>query len=241
MARRTLAQTRELLLTTGLDMLKERGVKVGVTHIRLKEVAHAAGLTTGAGYRCWPDQAAFHRELAIAAVGWRDEQPILETVAHIRQLVDTRAPLGEVIRVAAEANLFRYPEKTVQLNTITLRTCGPTDVELAKAGREHLTTTIESFASLYATLLTVYRLRMRSPYTLTDLTLALAALAEGFAVQAMTGDPHPRVRRAVEAPSGVAGDWSLLACAAEAIVAHFVEPEPEPARPVPPATVNEQV
>jgi len=226
MARRTLAQTRELLLTTGLGMLRERGVKVGVTHVRLKDVAHAAGLTTGAGYRCWPDQAAFHRELAIAAVGWRDELPIAETVAHIRGLVDARAPLGEVIRVAAEANLFRYPEKTALLNTITLRTCGPTDDELAKAGREHLTTTVESFASLYAMLLTVYRLRMRPPYTLTDLTLVLAALTEGFAVQAMTGDPHPRVRRPAPPGGPGEGDWSLLACAVEAVITHFVEPDP---------------
>lgn len=78
------------------------------------------------GYRCWPDQAAFHRELAIAAVGWRDEAPIAETVAHIRGLVDTRAPLGEVIRVAAEANLFRYPEKTALLDTITPSPTPPT-------------------------------------------------------------------------------------------------------------------
>jgi len=223
MARRTLAQTRELLLHTGLGLLRERGVEVGVTHIRLKEVSHAAGLTTGAGYRCWPDQAAFHRELAIAAVGWRGEPPITETVAHIRALVDARAPLAEVVRVAADANLFRYPEQTALLNTITLRTCGPTDDELARVGREHLTTTVEGFATLYATLLAVYRLRLRSPYTVSDLTLALLALTEGFAVQAMTGDPHPRVRRD-DVEEGVGRDWSLLACAAEAVIARFVEP-----------------
>lgn len=227
MARRTLDQTRQLLLDTGLAMLEERGVYVGVTHIRLQDVAHAAGLTTGAGYRCWENQAAFHRELAIAAVAGRTEAPIAETVAHIRDLVDARAPLAEVIRAAAEANLFRYPDDTVQLNTITLRTCGPTDEALARAGREHLTATVESFAALYATLLEVYRRRMRPPYTITDLTLTLAALSEGFAVQAMTGDPHPRVHRPPAAGS-VAADWSLLACAAEAIVDRFTEPAETP-------------
>ena len=249
MARRTLDQTRQLLLDTGLRMLEERGLYVGVTHIRLQDVAAAAGLTTGAGYRCWENQAAFHRQLAIAAVGWRKEAPIAETVAHIRDLVDARAPLAEVIRVAAEANLFRYPDDTVRLNTITLRTCGPTDEDLARAGREHLTTTIESFATLYATLLEVYRRRMRPPYTITDLTLTLAALSEGFVVQAMTGDPHPRIPTAtVTAGNGSAAattDWSLLACAAEHGQAAGVDRldlvEPVRRRRSRPATLNRGV
>jgi len=224
MTRRTLDQTRQLLLETGLWMLKEQGVYVGVTHIRLSEVAHAAGYTTGAGYRCWDNQAAFHHDLAIAAVGWREVEPIAETVAQIKQLVDARAPLGEIIRIAAEANLFQYPEDTSLLNTLTLRTCGPTDDAVAQAAREHLTTTIESFAALYALLLRIYRLRLRPPFTLVDLTVALLALTEGFAVQAMTGDPHPRIERS-DSPPGVGSDWSLLACAAEALVDRFTEPD----------------
>lgn len=218
MARRALAQTKQLLLDTGLRMLRARGISVGVTHVRLSDVARAAGLTTGAGYRCWDSQGAFHHELALAAVVVRDEEPMAETVASIRDLVDARAPLGEVIRVGAEANLFRYPDNTALLNTITLRTCGPTDDAIAAASREHLTATVESFAALYATLLSVYRLRMRSPYTLVDLTLALLALTEGFAVQAMSGDPHPRVDR-----SGAC--WSLLGCAIEAVVLRLTEPD----------------
>lgn len=221
MARRTLAQTRALLLDTGLAMLEQRGVGAGVTHIRLKEVAETAGLTTGAGYRCWDDQPAFHRDLAIAAVARGEDEPITETVAAIRDAVDRGAPLAEVIRVAAEANLYHFPEKTTLLNTITLRTCGPSDEELARAGREHLTRTVESYAMLHATLLARYRLRVRPPYTITDLTLALIALTDGFAVQAMTGEPHARIERRDVAP-GVGCDWTLFACAVEAVVARFV-------------------
>jgi AcrR family transcriptional regulator len=204
--RRTVDETRQLLLETGLRILQQRGVHVGVAHIRLSDVAHEAGYTTGAGYRCWKDQAAFHRDLAIAAVRRRNEDPIAGTVRRIRDLVDARAPLAEVIRVAAEANLHGEPDEAV-----------------AEAARDHVTTTIESFVALFGLLLEVYGLRMRPPYTLVHLVLAVLALSEGFAVQSLAGDPHPRVRRDDIGPA-VDGNWSLFGCAAEAVVARFTEP-----------------
>ena len=54
MSRRTTGETSELLLDVGLRMLHERGLHVAVTHIRLSDVAAAAGLTTGAAYRAGP-------------------------------------------------------------------------------------------------------------------------------------------------------------------------------------------
>ena len=89
--RRTTEETHQLLLDVALGMLHRRGVHVAVTHVRLSDVAAAAGLTTGAAYRCWPNQAAFHRDLAVAAVQWRDHESIAETVAEIRDLVDAQA------------------------------------------------------------------------------------------------------------------------------------------------------
>ena len=230
MTRRTLDQTREMLIDVGIRLLHERRVSVSVTHVRLSDVVAEAGLTTGAAYRCWENQAAFHRDLAVAAAKWRDRASVAETVEAIESLVADKGPIPEMLRAGAEANLYRYPDHTSFLTTIALRTCAPADPAVAEAGREHLTTAVDSFSDLYGALLVHYGRRMRSPYTVRDLATVLAALSEGFALQAVTGEPHPRVERH-DVPEGVGTDWSLFGCAAEAVVERFTEPDPDAAPP----------
>lgn len=207
-------------------MLYERGLHIGVTHIKLSDVVAAAELTTGAAYRCWENQEAFHRDLATAALLRRDGPPTAEVVAQITKLVETRAPLAEVIRTAVGANLFRYPEDTGFLTTIGLRACGPTDETLAKAGRERLETSVDSYVDMYTALANLYQRRVRPPFTMTHVALLLAALAEGFALQAMSDPAHPHVERS-DLPPEVGSDWTLLACGIEAIVEHLTEPVPD--------------
>lgn len=228
MARRTTEETRELLLSIGLRSLHERGVHVAVTHVRLADVAGAAGLTTGAAYRCWPNQEAFHRDLAIAAVEWRDEATIARTLANIATLVDADAPLAEVLRVGAMANVHAYPRDEPFFIAIVLRSCASSDGRLAEAARDRLDTAAASFTSLYEVLLGHYRRRMRPPLTVHHLTVALAALSEGFALQTMAGASHPSVQRDDTEP-GVGADWTLMGCAVESIVDRFTEPLDGPA------------
>lgn len=225
MTRRTLDETRKLLIDVGIELLHQRGVSVSVTHIRLTEVVKQAGMTTGAAYRCWENQGAYHRDLAVAAAQWRDRGSVADTVESIGALVRGGAPMAEVLRVAADANLYTYPEDTPFLTTIALRTCAPADPAVAAAGRAHLTSAVDAFAGLYDGLLRIYGRRMREPYTLREMTLALAALSEGFALQAVVGDDHDRVTRKDVEP-GVGDDWSLFACAAEAVVLRFTELDP---------------
>jgi AcrR family transcriptional regulator len=227
MARRTTDETKQLLLDVGVRMLYERGIDIGVAHVKLAEVVAEAGLTTGAAYRCWDNQDAFHQDLAVAAVLWRDGPPDGITAAHIAELIDERAPLSEVLRTASEPNLFSYPENMTFLTTIGLRACGPTDEALADAGRRRFEAAMESYTELYDALAELYGRRVRPPFTMAQVALVLASLSEGFALQAMTGMPHPHVER-TEVAEGVGTDWSLLACAVEAIVERFTEPcEPD--------------
>ena len=232
MARRTTEETKQLLLDVGVRMLYERGVDIGVAHVKLADVVAEAGLTTGAAYRCWDNQEAFHQDLAVAAVLWRDGPPNGVTAAHIAGLIDEQAPLPELLRTATEPNLFSYPENVTFLTTIGLRACGPTDEALADAGRRRFEEAIDSYTELYDALARLYGRRLRPPFTMTQVALVLASLSEGFALQAMTGMPHPHVER-TDVPDGVGSEWSLLACAVEAIVERFTEPcDPdEPADP----------
>jgi AcrR family transcriptional regulator len=222
-SRRSLDETRKLLLDVGLRTLYERGVTVGVTHVKLGDVATAAGLTTGAAYRCWESQEAFHHDLAVAAMRWRERHSIAATVDGIRDLVDNQASWREVVRCGAAANLTSFQKDQSFVTSIALRICAPFDDALESAGRERLDTALENFAALYGGLLKLYRRRIRPPFTLAHFTMMIAALSEGFVLQTLTGGEHPVVRRDVGEP-GVGDEWTLLAAAVEAIVDAFTEP-----------------
>lgn len=225
---RSLAATRERLLATGLRMLHERGLFVAVTHVRLSEVARAADLTTGAAYRVWGCQDDFHRDLAVAAVRHREEESIHETVQLIHAAVDGGAPLREVLRLGAVAHLHQGRGATDPfLINLSLRTLGGSVPELAEAARVRHAESMANFERLYDAMLGRYRRRMRPPLGIEALSASLAALTEGFAVQALNQIPHPTYQLP-NPPDGVAGEWTLLGLAIEGIVERLTEPVPEP-------------
>lgn len=227
MARRTTEETRELLVNTAVEMLHEQGAYIGVTHVKMSDVVQRAGLTTGAAYRIWESQDDFHREVAVAAVRWRPVGSIDDTVMAIKDAVEGGLPVGETIRLASAANLRTLPDDAADLVSLTLRMAAPADDELAAASRQRHELAMEDFSALYAALLDVYRLRVRAPYTLRHLALALAALSEGFSIQGLSDVDHPVVERGDVEP-GVGAQWTLFGCAAEGIIRALTEPVPPP-------------
>jgi AcrR family transcriptional regulator len=225
MTRRSLQQTRQMLIDIGIELLHERGTGTGVTHIRVSDVVERAGVTTGAAYRCWDDQEAFHRDLAIAAVQWRASPPVDGTVAAIRHVVESGAPWQEMIRVGSHANLHDIPGDTGFLATIALRATASEDPALTDACRRRYDSSTAAHCELYANLLKVYGRKMKSPYTLEHLTVVLAALSEGFCLRATSGKAHPDVE-IVDPPDGVGTQWTLLALSSVAIVEQMTEPCP---------------
>ncbi len=274
MLRRSAAETRQLLIDTGVTMLHERGITAGVTHIRLQDVLRRAGLTTGAAYRLWSDQEAFHRDVAIAATGWRNDMPLTATVRAIRPLVEGGAGLSEVIRVASAAHVDGFDDSTEHpgepasehpvestgtatddrslgaprlsgtfLTTLALRAAARHDPALQAASRARHAESLDSFGELYSTLMHVYGRRFRPPLTLRQFTAAIAALGEGFAIQAIEGEPHPHVDidtdtdiadtgddDAAAADGGATRRWTLFGLAVQALVDAFTEPSSEAVR-----------
>jgi AcrR family transcriptional regulator len=238
--RRTAAETRELLLETGIAMLHEQGVTAGVAHIRLQDVLKRTGLTTGAAYRLWSDQSAFHRDLAVAATRWRDDSPLGRTVTAIRELVERKAPLRSVIRQAGATHVEGLagadgegtgPSNSF-LTALALRAAAAHDDELRAASRDRHQDSLDSFVELYTALLRVYRRQMRPPFTLHQLAATLAALGEGFAVQAIEGEEHPVVHLPVEdgdADADADEPWTMFAVAVRALVEALTEDIPETA------------
>jgi AcrR family transcriptional regulator len=230
MPRRTGEQTKELLLRTGIAMLLDRGISAGVSHIRLQEVVRRAGLTTGAAYRLWADQDAFHHDLAVAAATWRAAMPIAEPWSRIGDLVDSRAPLMEVVRVGAQAHVDTFDDEDRRhqrsarsfLVALALRATSGSWSDLRDASVARHAESVREFAEMYRSVLVRYRRAMRPPFTVEDFTVAMAALGEGFALQAIEGIPHPHLR--CPGPPGVGDDWTLFGLSVWALIEGYTEP-----------------
>lgn len=245
--RRSASETRELLIQTGIELLMERGVVAGVSHIRLKEVVAQAGLTTGAAYRLWDNQDHFHRDLAVAATQWRDEAPMAVTLRAVRPLVEAKAPMVDVIRAAAAAHIVgvsRRPEPVEPddprpppfLTSVALRASTCTDPELRAANLKRHRDQVNPYIDLYQFLMDLYGRRLRPPLTIEHFANTLAALGEGFALQINEGEVHPVL--AVEHDDGECHEWTVFGLAVQAIVDRFTEPVEAAGPPVVTPSVN---
>jgi len=233
MARRTGEQTRALLLRAGMQMLLERGVSAGVQHIRLQDVLRRTGLTTGAAYRLWADQADYHRDLAVSMVRMRITGPADGMRARVDQMIAAGASGEEIVREAALAHVqaaeLTADDPTEMLDAqsfrvaLALRTTADTWPELSEASHERHRESIEAFAELYQYVIDAYGMRMRDGLTIQDFAEAMAALAEGFAIQSLERLPHPTFQL-TGADGTPSGDWTLLGLTVRALVDSFMIP-----------------
>jgi AcrR family transcriptional regulator len=188
-------------------------------------VAKAADLTTGAAYRVWERQEDFHRDLAAAAIGYRESETIHRTVQLIYRAVEDGAPLSEVLRVGAHAHLHLNSPTDPFLIALSLRTLSGAVPALAEASMQRHADSMAAFEQLYQVMLDRYGRRMRPPLQIGALSHALAALTEGFAMQTMTGLEHPSYELD-EVDPGVGREWTLVGLAVEGIVERLTEPVP---------------
>ena len=164
-----MTETRSRLLEAGVDLLHELGIHPGVTHVRLTEVAHRAGYSTSAAYRCWETQADFHRDLAIAALEWHDRALIADTTRMVRTIISAHAPWLEVLRVGGNSNVERTPAEVEFYIALAIRAASGCDPEVGLAADRRVTEGLDAHGELYSVLLEVYGREMRPPYTIDHL------------------------------------------------------------------------
>ncbi|MBA3287219.1 MAG: TetR family transcriptional regulator [Acidimicrobiia bacterium] len=213
---------RQAILDAAVELVHERGVATGVTHVKVAAAARRAGYSSGAAYRHWATQDDFHRELAVAVLRWRDRSSFADLIASVRSLVESHAPLLEVIRVGATANLDRLPDETDYFVTLALRASAMFSADVVAAARERVDEGLEEHAQVYDVLMQLSNRRPRPPFTRLHLAAALAALADGFAVQDVGGEPVHVDRPGLG--EGIGRDWTLFGVAVEAMVEHLTEP-----------------
>lgn len=216
--------TRAALLEAGVALLHERGVRSGVAHVSAADVTRRAGYATSTLYRYWATQDEFHRDLAAAALEFRDRHALADTIRTVRELITARAPLAEVLRVGGNDNVDRDREsEVVWYTSLALRASAGTDPEVRRAADARVTEGLGLHRDLYGALLELYGREMRPPYTLDHLTVTIGALADGFAMQAMSTAAHPRLERD-DCDDAVGRDWTLLSCVLEMVTEKMTRP-----------------
>jgi hypothetical protein len=141
----------------------------------------------------------------------------MSAISRIREIVEERRPYTEMLRAGAEVYLQDEHPNAAFLVSLALRANAPHDEVTQAAARARHDDTIEAHVRLYDGLLHWYGRTMRPPFTSHDIALTLAAVSEGFVLQSIVGETHPRFDTCA-AGDDTARDWSLLALVASIIV-----------------------
>jgi hypothetical protein len=245
MPKRTLAETRDLMLQAAVDMIGERAQEAGddvvaaaLSHVRLTQVAQratelvrartgnldATAITTGAIYQIWPSQVDFQVDLLFRIA---DRQATLvpglaDSITRFQQAAAQAVPLEEILCQTMEEVHRHYREDPlyrVELGFL-ISVCDPR----VRAALAHRDASFKATADrAWQNLIDTYGLRLRPPFRIRDLTNAVAAQIAGSVV-IWFADPQSQ-----DDPAGQDG-WPLVARAILAIFLQFTEPLTGPVR-----------
>src|SRR5690349_5504150 len=196
-SRRTVAETRQLLLRAAVDLLRERADEAGdhvvaaaLAHVRFTQVADRAtalvradaqdpaapAVTTGAIYNLWATQVDFQVDLLLHIA---DLQATLVPGLQVSALRFTQArersvPLDEVLRALADEIERHYrqdPIFRVELGFLI----GACDARVQSALARRQEVFFGSADRAWQSLLDTYGLRLRPAFQIRNLTTAAAA------------------------------------------------------------------
>jgi hypothetical protein len=227
--RRSLDETRELLLDTGVSMLLESGVNVTLGAINLMDVCRAAGLTTaGSAYKIWETQEAYRTALMRHLL--REAVPTTEAIDLLTATLeapDSELPdLTESIRTVAAVSARGTTADKASSVHLALWLAAQHDPVLAEeldAADQRL---IDASAAMFDALIARYGHEWVPPFTSRLLAVSLAALIEGLdlrarAVPALVSEP---LVRPTGGSDGTDQEWHLFACGVEALIHAFTRP-----------------
>jgi hypothetical protein len=242
-------ELRSLLIDTGRSILREEGMGTGAETLTFKRVFERVEQDRGLRLtnasiikRVWDNQADFQTDVLVAIAadeGVTEFDRMLETIIPVLEAKDVSTPaarwatLREVCRVGGAASMTALNESANWPSWIgvwTLSTAGDLSEQSKRidnallAGYESITA---QFEQAYRGLADLLGLRMRTPLTVRQLTMAVGALAEGCTLRGRV-DPtgmHGIMRNT--GPNGTEEEWTLFGIGLEALAHQFFEIDPE--------------
>lgn len=223
--RRTLEETRQLVLEAAEEILTEIGYTISTEDLSMIDACRRAGLATaGSAYKIWPDQAAFRTDVlrhvlstgtnamidfSVVLATTQEEQPSLQGIIRLMGNASAAQVLGQ-----ATFDLF-----------MALWSASRKDPELMALIRADEQDIIDQMDPIYEFLLELYDLEMVPPYTVRMLTVAFASLINGFGLydQWIADEGFDAIPRPT-GPTGESQPWHIMSCVGEAVVAAFTRP-----------------
>lgn len=226
MSRRTLEETRELLLQTGATMLADEGVPVTLDAITIIDVCRAAGLkTAGSGYKIWDTQEAFRDDLLHELLVRRSAG--IDTINTLEALFDTDAradSLDALFRAAAVLNAEQLAETYSTYLAIWLaRRSSP---ELAATAADAEAVWLSALTTFVGAVVDRFDLELIAPFDLATMAVTLSALAEGLEIRRrVTPELVPdELAGPAGTPQADSEPWTPLAIGFKAVFDTFTRP-----------------
>ena len=247
--RRSRKELRRLLVEAGTELLLEEGLGTGAEHLTFKRVFERLESTTGVRVtnasvigRIWDSQDDFQTELLSTIArdnGIQGLDATLEMIGPVLAGADRSTPearllaVREICRLGGVANLDAVVSSSgwpPWIGVWALVMAG-TDSEkkrpIEEALREGYGEVTNSYQEVYEAISTHFGLRPRSPLTIHQFTIAIDAFAQGCALRDSVDSESVRRILRPTGPCGEDQEWTLFGIGLDALVAEFLEPDPE--------------
>lgn len=241
---------RAAVLSAGHELLIERGLEGGATSVSLNAAITRASVTMGERVtpasvygRIWETQSAFQSDVLLeAARGYPagEEAPTADAAQRVVAAADRstlparRAALDEVWWTVGTVHVgvleaSRSWQLWVGVWALTVSTPSTADDEvLGPALRQGDESATAALRDLLDSVIGQLGFRPRDPYEIDDFAVAVACLAEGFALRERFGAKQ----RTVMLPVGQSTrNWTPFAAALRALGVEYLEPIPRWASP----------
>jgi hypothetical protein len=235
--RRSIDQTRELMLRAGADLVfafaEEAGDEVAASvlaHVRMTDVAARAttldpgsgGVTTGSLYQLWPTQAEFQADLLFHLIGLATapagEQPLQQGIEQLAAGAQPLTALAAMVDLDYRITLAA-PETYVDLASYVAAN-HPGVRDALRSSYEFLSVRCRAF---YELLMRIHGRRLAQPYTVDMLSAALVACVEGYILRARV-NPEAVPEKVQATIEGTPVSGSIVALTAVGIYLSMTEP-----------------
>lgn len=243
----TLDDVRVKLIEAGTELLRERGVDLGLAEISLSDAIAKAQVTRSTAYRSLAHdelapQAVLHRALLdnlLSQYGRGETRTGIENAItaelelHADAMTDgttadrTHA-LRAIIRVGANCSYTNAVESSERSILTAMYGALRSSADASDWRHEALTEGERSlndmFTSLHTGLASLFHYQMKPPVTMAQFSAAAASLIEGMAMRHGFNDEVVMIDRPT-GPAGSPQEWSLFAVALEALFIGMCEPD----------------
>ena len=216
------AETRSALLEAGAALLREEPVGSVLSQLTARSIAQRAGRTTGAFFHQWRSQEAYQRDLLAYVLA--PERIVSVTEAEQAILAGVRGSTDPVALLEATSRETFQGMRTDPFVPLwhALWAKHGSDPYVHDLLRQHIDSVTAQVERVLDAVLTGSGRRLRPPFTLDTLAVAITAVAQGLVLRVVI-EPE----RVPMAPPGSPEDgaaWDLYATTVRTLFEAYTEP-----------------